>query len=152
MIDILPQCSHTKPSLPSWHAGAAFPRHSCSLHHSWTIASLLSLSCLVSLNSPLLTTQAVLTHEEFKKLNDIRTVCDFHDTSYSILFLKLWFGASFSVLFLLQRKPPKMQLPYRSTLRPGSCSECSTTSSCKMQICGWLSLLAIPEQPFPSKL
>lgn len=33
MIDILPQSSHTKPSLSAWHAGAAFPMHSCSLHH-----------------------------------------------------------------------------------------------------------------------
>lgn len=33
VIAILPQCSHTKPSLSAWHAGSAFPRHSCSLHH-----------------------------------------------------------------------------------------------------------------------
>lgn len=49
--------------------------------HHWTIASLLSFSCLASVNSTLLTTESVLTTEEFQKLTDIRTACDFQEAS-----------------------------------------------------------------------
>lgn len=90
--------------------------------HHWTIESLLSFSCLVSVNRTLLTTESVLTPEEFQKLNNLRTASVTfrrHLKVFSFLSVtgNLSLSLSLPLLSLFQRKPTKMQLLYKSVLR-----------------------------------
>lgn len=128
-----------------------FSRHSCSLHHIPNNSQPSFTLLPASLNSPLLTSQAVLTPEEFKKLKDIRTVCDFQEASWSILFLKLRFGASFSVLFLFQMKPQmKWGCPGDPPSDQGAALNVAPLPAVKCKYMDDFPFWAIPVQLFPS--
>lgn len=119
--------------------------------HRRTIASLLSFSCLVSVNSTLLTTESVLTPEEFKKLNDIRTARDFQGASHPKASYFLNCGLVLLFLFCFCFKGNLQKCSYSAN--PSSAQRAALNAAPLIALkCKYMDdflSLTIPEQPFP---